>query len=91
MAITWDVKITPLDVARKEASIVATRTDSVDSTKTEIHTIITCLLATSAQKTAVLDNVWAMHLAYQAKQTAIVAYIGILETTAKTNLEAREI
>ena len=89
MAISWEVKITPLDVARKEASVVATRTDSVTG-KTETHNIITCLLDTTAQKAAVLDQLWAMHLTELAKQTAITAYIGTLESQAKTNLESRE-
>jgi hypothetical protein len=89
MAKTWEVKITPLDVARKEASVTATRTDSVTG-KVETHNIITCLLVTAAQKTAVLDQLWSMHLAEATKQTAITAYIGTLEAQAKANLEARE-
>ena len=89
MAITWDVKITPIDIARKEASVTATRTDSVTG-KMETHNIITCLLVTAAQKTAVLDQLWAMHVAEVAKQTTITAYIGTLEAQAKANLEARE-
>jgi hypothetical protein len=89
MAITWDVKIIPIDVVRKEASITAIRTDSITG-KIETHNIITCLLVTVAQKTAVLDQLWSMHLAEVAKQAAITAYIGTLETQAKTNLEARE-
>jgi hypothetical protein len=89
MAITWEIKITPIDVARKEASVSATRTDSITG-KVETHNIITCLLTTAAQKTAVLDQLWSMHLTEVAKQAAITAYIGALETQAKANLEARE-
>lgn len=89
MAITWEVSITPLDVARQEASVVATRTDSV-SGAIETHRIITCILETEAQKSAVLDQLWQMHLAYTSQQAAIDAYVGELETQAKAALEARE-
>jgi len=90
MAITWDVTITPLDVRRYEASVMAVRTDSTDPTKTETHNIITCLLATNEQKLAVLNGIWDSHLAWLAKQTRIDAYIGNLESLAKINLEGRE-
>jgi hypothetical protein len=90
VAITWDVEITPLNVARKEASVTAVRTDSDNPTIVETHHIITCVLDTTAQKSAVLDQLWNMHLAWVANQAAIAAYIGGLEESAKTNLEARE-
>ena len=89
MAITWDVKIYPLDVSRKEVSIVATRTDSVALT-TETHTVISALLDTQEHKVHVLDTIWQLHLNYQVKQEAIEAYINDLEEIAKTNLEGRE-
>ena len=89
MAITWEIKIRPLDVTRKEASITAVRTDDVAIT-TETHTIISALLDTQEQKAAVLDLLWQSHLDYQIKQAAIDAYIGGLEAQAKTNLEGRE-
>ena len=89
MAITWTVTITPIDVPAKTVSINAVRYDDV-ALETETHNIITAVIETSAQKTAVLDNLWQQHLEYQAKQTAIAAFLGNLETAAKANLEARE-
>lgn len=80
----------PLDVDRKEVSVVAVRTDSLDPTKTETHTIASALIITAQQKTAVLNNLWEQHLAWQARQTKIAAYIGSLAAMAKANLEARE-
>ena len=90
MAISWDIKITPLNIARKEASVVATRTDS-ETDNVETHNIITCILETQEQKLAVLDQLWTMHLSSVSRQAAIDAYIGDLEAQAKTNLEAREV
>lgn len=92
MAITWNIKIHPIDVSRKEASIVAVRTDNTDSQNvlTETHTIISGILDTQEQKIAILNAIWQLHLDYQTKQNAIEAYIGDLETQAKTNLEGRE-
>ena len=92
MAITWEITIQPLDVPRKEASIMAVRTDDTDPENilTETHFIITAILDTVAQKTAALDNIWQQHLDYQTRQTAINEYVGGLKAQAKTNLEGRE-
>ena len=90
--ITWDVTITPTDVARKEATIRATRTDDTDPSNIKRFThIISAILDTAAQKMAALEDIWAHHLAQQARDAAIVAYVGTLEQQAKVNLEAREI
>ena len=89
MAITWDVQITPLNVARKEASVYAMRTDDATSEVQNFH-IATCILATTQQKVDILNQLWQMHLDYEANQTAIDAYLSGLEATAKANLEARE-
>ena len=92
MAITWDVKIHPLDVARKEASVVAVRADDgIVPVELETHTIISAILDTVEQKNSVLDILWQLHLDYQTKQTAIETFIGNLETQAKINLEGREV
>jgi len=92
MAIAWDVTVTPLNVDRKEASVVAIRTDDTNplDIKTETHTIITAILATQAQKIAMLDQIWQQHLDWQNKISKIDDYVGTIEQDAKTNLEARE-
>ena len=92
MAINWEITIHPLDVSRKEASVMAVRTDDTDPENilTEKHFIITAILDTITQKTAALDNIWQQHLDYQARQTAINNYVGDLETQAKANLKGRE-
>lgn len=92
MATTWDITIIPIDVKRKEASIIAIYTDDADPLNilTEKHVILSALLDTQQQKLDVLDNIWQLHLSYQAKEIAIKNFIGTLEADAKTNLEARE-
>lgn len=92
MAITWELTIQPLNVSRKEASVMATRTDDTDPLNIliETHFIISVILNTPEQKLIALGNIWQQHLAYQIRQTAINEYIGGLEVQAKTNLEARE-
>jgi len=89
MAITWDTTITPIDVATKTASIVAVRTDDVEET-VETHRIISCILATVAQKTAVGNQLWDMHLAWDIRQAQIEAFVGVLEIQLEANLAARE-
>ena len=89
MAITWDVTVTPLNVERKEASITAIRTDT-DTGKEQRLVISSIILNTTQQKVDALNQLWQMHLDYDALQTQIAAYIGTMEADAKANLEARE-
>jgi hypothetical protein len=88
MPATWEVKITPIDVARKSASITATRTDGED---VRVFSIMTALLTNPAQKLEVLNDIWQQFQRDKTKRAAIEAYLGGIEATAKTNLEAREI
>lgn len=92
MAKTWDFTIKPLDISRKEASVMAIRTDNDDPLNIliETHFIISVILDTQQQKAIALDDIWQQHLDYQTRQTAINDYIGGLEVQAKANLEARE-
>ena len=89
MAITWELTITPQNVAAKTASVTAIRTDDV-SGDVETHSIDTVILSTGAQKTAALNQLWQQHLDHTTEQTAIAAFIGTMEADGKSNLEARE-
>jgi len=97
MAVTWDVSIKLLDMVRKEVSVSATRTETdtadpeniiVVSTKT--HTVLSVIADTNAQKLAVMDQIWEMHLADVVKQAQIAAIVDALKVQAIANLEARE-
>jgi len=90
MAINWDIKITVLDVARKTVRVTATRTDDADPDNPRTYTILSANIATAEQKVNVLDNIWQQHQADLARQAAIDAFVGDLETAANANLEARE-
>ena len=89
MAITWDVQITVISISTKEVSVTATRTDDV-SGKVRTYTVPRAPIGTAEQKLSVIDEIWEKHQAELNKETAIAAFIGTLETQAKTNLEARE-
>jgi hypothetical protein len=89
MAITWNVTITPLNVERKEARIVAIRTDDVTS-EVQSFVILSAILDTPAQKNAAVNNLWQQHTEYETRKAQIAMYIGSLEEDAETNLEARE-
>ncbi len=92
MAITWEVKITVLNVDRKEASIRAIRTDDadVDNILIETYNIPWTEIATQAQKSYVLDQIWSMHEAALAHNNSVGVIVGNLEEQAKQNLESRE-
>lgn len=90
MAITWNVQITVLNVERREVSITAVRTDSEDPDNPQVCRIISALIATTEQKVAVLNGLWAQHLMLDQRAAEIEAFVGTLESAAVTNLEARE-
>lgn len=89
MAITWTVNITNVDVDEKRADINFARLDDVEET-TETYSFKKTIIETGAQKAALLNQVWNMHLAAVVKQTAIDSFVSDLEQAAKANLEARE-
>lgn len=84
---TWEVKITPLNVERKEASITATRTDGED---VRIFHIITALLDTAQQKEDVINAIWSLYEADEIRRGKIASFIGNLESAAATALNAKE-
>lgn len=90
MAITWEVKITVLNVERKEISLMATRTDSEDLDNPKTYSVLSGLIQTGQQKLDLMDNIWSQYQTDKTKQVAIDAFMGNLETDAKDNLEARE-
>lgn len=82
----WTLKITPIDIGKKEVSVTATRTvgESVFTTTT------TGKVDTAQNKTAILDAIWSDWQRYQTKQTNIATILGDLETAGAANLDARE-
>ena len=91
MAVTWEVKITLISLATKEVSVVATRTDSLNVDNPRSYTVPRAMIATSAQKLAVMDEIWEKYQDSLAKESVIAEFVNELETQAKSNLEAREI
>ena len=90
MAITWELKITPIDISTKEASIVATRTDDIDPENPMVYNVARAILGTTSQKNAVLDEIWAKHQSHLAEETIVSNFVSALETSGKSNLEGRE-
>jgi hypothetical protein len=93
MAITWDVKITPIDVPRKIVGIVAVATNDV-AVRTYTVSTANADISTSAKKTIVLNILWSKFLkkwAEQALLDSIAVEISDLEAAAKTNLEGRTV
>lgn len=95
ITITWELNITPISLATKEASVQATRTevDDVKST-TLVHvydvarTVIDTV--TMANNIHILDKIWNKHQACLTRDSVINDFVGGLEAAGKTNLEARE-
>jgi len=89
MAISWDTQITNVNVVSKRADVTFVRTDDVTG-QTWTHSYNQVILETTPQRTALLDQVWAAWLEQVSKQGQIDTFIGNLEQSANSNLEARE-
>ncbi len=90
MAITWELKITPINISTYEASIVATRTDSNDPGIPMIYKVHRAKIETPEQQLAVADEIWTKHQARLASDVVIENFVSELEALGKSNLEARE-
>ena len=90
MAITWNVKITNVDVVKKRANVSFTRVDDVTQA-TENYNFSKVIIETTAQRTALLNLVWQKHLDAVSEQSTIDAFITNLEQLGKSNLETREV
>ena len=95
ITITWELDITPINLATKEARIIATRTEIDDVALTTLiniyedaRTIIDTVII--ANNLHILDGIWAKHQARLARKTVIENFTNGLETLGKSNLEARE-
>lgn len=90
MAITWELKITPIDIVNKKASVRAVRTDDANPDNPMSYTVAKATIDTQAQKLAVLDEIWAKHQAVLAHNVNVNEFVSALEELGKANLEARE-
>jgi len=86
MAAVWTLEIQEKDVATKRVTVVGVLTDGEDVKR---YGPIDALIATSQQKTDVLNTLWAMYEADVANQTAINTMLGDLATAGAAILNGR--
>ena len=85
--VTWEVKITLVNVANKIVSVSATRTDGED---VRTYGSIVGIIETDKQKTAIMDQLHALYKADIAKDAAELSCVGDFGIRAKADLEARK-
>lgn len=89
--ITWELKLTPIDIQAKTGSVIATRTDSADLDNPRIYTVSKNPFETAAQKKVAWDEIWNQHQAALAEAAAYKDFaVSDIETEGKNNLENRE-
>jgi len=95
ITITWELDILPINLATKEARVIATRTEIDDvalttliNTYEDSRTIIDTV--NMSNNIPILDKIWAKHQTRLTKEAVIDAFVSALEVAGKTNLEARE-
>lgn len=92
MAITWELKITPINISTFEASIVATRTDddNPENITVMVYTVHRAKIETSEQQLAIGKEIRAKHLAALAEASAVQAFVSGAEAAGKAYLEGLE-
>jgi len=90
MAITWEVKITSINLSTYEASIVATRTDDTEPGNPMVYDVPRATIETTPQQVAVMDEIWEKHQAALSSSAVVEAFVAAKEAAGKANLEARE-
>ena len=91
MAISWNTTISQVNVNSKRANVSFTRTDSVKPEDVFAMSYNQVILETTAQRLALLDQVWAEWLDELTKRSDNEAFITNIEQTANSNLDAREV
>lgn len=92
MAISWDVKIAPINIATREASIQAIRTDSIGGSNLTFEVPRTIIdVVTVTNNIPILDEIWGKYQKYLVCQAELSGFASGLESLAKNNLEGREI
>jgi alkylhydroperoxidase family enzyme len=91
MAITWEVKITNVNLDSNRATVTATRTDDGSSEDPQVYSFNNVPLETGPERAAILASIKAKCEERAAKATAISTWVDTLETTGMTELEAWEL
>ena len=91
MAITWELTVTPISIVDKQASILAVRTDDVDSSVRAYEVALATIdTETMANNIWIMDEIWGKHQIALNSESAISNFVSNLEAAGKTNLEGRE-
>lgn len=90
MAITWEVKITPVNIALKLANISGTVTDSEDPDNPVTVQISRTKLDTPQDQLNALDRLYLRYQSVITKNEVVATWLADKEEAAKTNLEARQ-
>ena len=88
--ITWELEITPINISTYEASIVATRTDSLDPDNPVSYKVHRAKIETPQQQLAVGQEIRAKHLAALAATAKVKAFVADAELAGKNYLEGLE-
>lgn len=91
MSISWDVKITQVNLNSKRGTVVATRTDDQSASPPRVHVLSNTPLETAYNRTKVLDTIKEWDEAVVANAAAAEVFIDSLDQIGKTDLETWEL
>ena len=91
MAITWDVKISNINLNNGRGDVTATRTDSESALAPRVHMMSNTPLGTAAQRTLALNTIKEWDESIVTNKANVETFLDSLEQSAKTNLETWEL
>jgi len=89
MARTCESKVTPIDIDKKDVSVVAVITDIEVHENPITVTVTRALMSKTTQNKVVADEIWTKYQGKIAEDKAMADVLSALQNALNTNIEAR--
>lgn len=90
MAITWETKITPINISTKEGLVIAIRTDDTDPDNPKTYEVAKSPFNNTAEEEAVGNEILDKHQKDKAKDENIAGFVNAIESRLNTYLETND-
>lgn len=91
--MAWSVAITIVDLAERQASVTATRTDDADSDDVRTYCLSSVFVDTDnlpRTRQLIVDGIWSLHEAALVRESEIAGMIGGWENALAGDLDGLE-
>ncbi|RPJ25492.1 MAG: hypothetical protein EHM35_15500 [Planctomycetaceae bacterium] len=91
MAITWEIKITNVQVATKRANVTATRTDGASALPPQVYSFTEVPIGTPAERLSLINTIKTRVTERASHNAQVEDTVADLEAAGKTALESWEL